>query len=41
MLKKIAESIQQNPHVIEKKDLTEIIQYKMKIMRDKVGIIRL
>ena len=27
MLKKIAESIQQNPHVIEKKDLTEIIQY--------------
>jgi len=27
MLKKIAENIQQNPHVIEKKDLTEIIQY--------------
>ena len=27
MLKKIAESIQQNPYVIEKKDLTEIIQY--------------
>jgi len=27
MLKKIAEGIRQNPHVIEKKDLTEIIQY--------------